>query len=441
MGPIDYTTAVANPIAMALQGYQAGAGIRQDRQEQEYLVQQRQMQQQMFEQQKARAEQVQTYMGDFAELVKTRQLTADDVSSALILMPEVADQVKGVWEVMSEAKKQGTITDMSRLAMAYSRAPEVANGILDEMIVAAENSGDTERVAGLKAMRQQADIDPDVPVSMAMLSLASVMPKDQFGNFMSVLMPGNTQTEAFQTLSLRAAAAGLQPGTPEYQEFMKQGGAERTPLVVNNLGDTLSPGLTKRDELFAQVAVDWEAGGGVDSIKQTTQLADTLEALERGDKLTGPVTGQLPDFVLAFTNPESINAREAVEEVVQRNLRLILGAQFAQREGEQLIRRAYNPKLKPEQNAKRVARLLRQMEIAADQRQEMVDYFNANDTLKGYNGKRPSMADFEAAIDGPEPSKRGSGGVPTVKTDADYDALPSGTEFIDAEDGKRYRKP
>ena len=102
--------------------------------------------------------------------------------------------------------------------------------------------------------------------------------------------------------------------------------------------------------------------------------------------------------LLGIVNPDAENAKEMVQEVVQRNLKTILGAQFAQKEGEQLISRAYNPTLSPELNARRLRKLYQQMEIARQQREAMAAYFNKNYTLRGYEGPQPNISDFYTAL-------------------------------------------
>lgn len=446
MQPINYMLDVQNPIQTALAGYMQGKGLRAQEQGMEMQRQQFEMQRQQFEaaqaqiaQQQQRAQEVQGLMAQFAEQVRMGDVTAEDVIQMQFAVPEMAESIKGAWDVLSTQQREGKIEDYSRLAIALKRNPEVAMELIDERILAAENAGDIEQVNLMKAIKAQAEMNPEAVLSSALMELATVMDKDQFAGFMEVAMPKSPEAASVEGKIMQDYQSGMfgPVGSPEAQRLLTQAlERARGPQTVVNVGGELTPGLKKQDELFAQVAVDWQTGGGSDAFKQTAQLADTLEALERGDPLTGPVIGNVPDFVLAFTNPKSVDAREAVEEVVQRNLRLILGAQFTEKEGERLIRRAYNPKLDPKTNAKRVARLLRQMETAAEQRQSMVDYFTANGTLQGYTGKMPSVADMEAAIEG-EPS---SGGPPTVRNDDDYDALPSGAEFVD-ETGKRYRKP
>jgi len=52
-----------------------------------------------------------------------------------------------------------------------------------------------------------------------------------------------------------------------------------------------------------------------------------------------------------------------------------------------------------------------------------------------------ASGDVSAAPEPGQPGPGGSAQAATVTTQEEYDALPPGAEFIDAEDGKRYRKP
>jgi hypothetical protein len=170
-----------------------------------------------------------------------------------------------------------------------------------------------------------------------------------------------------------------------------------------NLGDGggLTPGQKKMDEAFAPINLEWLSGGGPDMGSQIASLATVARQLEEGEvNLTGLDVGMLPDVVNYFINPMAIAARDNVEAVVQRNLRLILGPQFTAKEGERLIARAYNPDLPEAENASRVRRLLLQMTTAAAQKQAMSDYFMKNGTLKDWTGTMPTIGDFEKAIDG-----------------------------------------
>ena len=155
----------------------------------------------------------------------------------------------------------------------------------------------------------------------------------------------------------------------------------------------------KRDEAFAQTYIDWTTGGGADAASQLSKITDVVARMDAGENLTGLDIGLQPRIMRAFTNPNSLDAQEVVEEVVQRNLRLILGAQFTAQEGERLIARAYNPNLPEAQNRKRLGRLLQQMETSAQQTEVMAQHVEKYGTLNGYEGQTPRMQQFYDALD------------------------------------------
>tara|TARA_B110000858_G_scaffold151304_2_gene172273 strand:+ start:381 stop:1613 length:1233 start_codon:yes stop_codon:yes gene_type:complete len=180
-------------------------------------------------------------------------------------------------------------------------------------------------------------------------------------------------------------------------KISKIGGGGTT--VNNNAASGMAPGLKKLDEAYAVEHLEWTRGGGSDMAANVAQINTVLQRLEDGEELTGPLTGMINNLgLLGIVNPDAENAKEMVQEVVQRNLKTILGAQFAQKEGEQLISRAYNPTLSPELNARRLRKLYQQMEIARQQREAMAAYFNKNYTLRGYEGPQPNISNFYTAL-------------------------------------------
>lgn len=190
----------------------------------------------------------------------------------------------------------------------------------------------------------------------------------------------------------------------QFQESVKQfAQANETKLKAidakaNKLSNALSPGQKKADQEFAKAYVEFNAGGGfADVEKNLAQLEAVITELESDSDLTGPVRGNIPDEIGAFTEQgrKAINVREQVEEVVQRNLRLVLGAQFTQKEGERLIARAFNPRLEEKENAARVRRLIGQIKSAAQQKKAASEYFERNGTLIGFTGRLPSFNDLD----------------------------------------------
>jgi len=195
-----------------------------------------------------------------------------------------------------------------------------------------------------------------------------------------------------------ALKAGFIPPQTTLTQYIESKRPPGTTVNVNS-GQDLMPGQKKADEKFADDYVSWKTGGGQDMVAQISQLKPVIKDLEEGKPITGVGIAVQPDLMLALTNPSALQSREQVEEVVQRNLRAVLGAQFTEKEGERLIARAFNPKLPPEENAKRLRRLFLQMETAANQKQEMVDYFDEFGTLRGFRGKMPSISDFVKAME------------------------------------------
>jgi hypothetical protein len=178
-------------------------------------------------------------------------------------------------------------------------------------------------------------------------------------------------------------------------------------------------GGTAMDQAFAKDYPAFMQGGAQDATKQLAQLQDVTRQLSTpGASLTGPVLGRVPDAVKSFTNPNAIAMRERVEEVVQRSLRAILGAQFTENEGTRLIARAYNQSQPEAENAIRVGRLFTQLNQSLQQKMAAAQYFEKNGTLQGWQGKLPNISDFDAAVSGSQSSSGRVGGANRRATDA-----------------------
>jgi hypothetical protein len=159
---------------------------------------------------------------------------------------------------------------------------------------------------------------------------------------------------------------------------------------------SLTPAQKAIDTKFAEEYTNFTtAGGYADVQKGVGQLNEALAQLKKSETLSGPVIGGVSDKVLKFTNPKAIAVREDVEEVVQKNLRLILGPQFTEKEGERLIARAYNPNLEESENITRLERLIKQIQGAAQAKMEAIKYYEDNGTLAGFKGKVPQISDFD----------------------------------------------
>jgi len=188
-------------------------------------------------------------------------------------------------------------------------------------------------------------------------------------------------------------------GLDDYLTFMQKKKGKGDTTIINT-GDKSSVGWESIDKAYGIEFLEWNRDSG-DMIGQLAQLETVLTKLETpGADLTGAVVGLAPEWYTLLTNPDALDAKEKVAEVVQRNLKLILGGQFSEREGKQLIDRAYNPGLSEQQNISRLKRLIMQMQAGVDARNNMNAYFSKNGTLKGYEGKQVSKQSFYAAMEG-----------------------------------------
>jgi hypothetical protein len=157
-------------------------------------------------------------------------------------------------------------------------------------------------------------------------------------------------------------------------------------------GPQLTEGQKSLDQAFAKDIMQFNEP---DVRKGLAQLTEASTALGESDDLTGPFVGLMPKVFKDIANPKASEVQEAVEEVVQRNLRLVLGAQFTEKEGERLISRAYNPRLKEAENKKRVDRLITSIESAMNEKIAQRAYFQQNGTLTGYNYQPISITSIE----------------------------------------------
>lgn len=174
----------------------------------------------------------------------------------------------------------------------------------------------------------------------------------------------------------------------------RKAGASNTNIKIDG-----TPGEDARDRAAGTMVSEFiDSGGYADMEKNIKQLRAVSKTLGSGANVTGPVLGQMPDMVGSVFNPRAVDTRQQVEEVVQRNLRALLGAQFTAQEGENLIARAYNPKLDEATNKDRVDRLITGIEKAYAAKKAAAEYLNKNRTMRGYMGPRIwSLSDIEAA--------------------------------------------
>lgn len=162
----------------------------------------------------------------------------------------------------------------------------------------------------------------------------------------------------------------------------------RRAVLSQKEGNNFTPAQKVADMKFGADYNNFVAGGGISTVKtQLDNLDKAISILEKNPNATGKSMG-LADKTgtLSYVNPAAAEAKDLVGGVVQSNLRSVLGGQFAQKEGEQLLARAYNTTQPVKDNLARLTSLRNQIKTAADSKIQAVQYFESNGSLKGFQG-------------------------------------------------------
>lgn len=214
-----------------------------------------------------------------------------------------------------------------------------------------------------------------------------------------------TGKEAFSTYTELSKAPTFRPATiqekAEYglkaddfaQIDTKSGKLYPSDGMNIDFGD--KAGLAIDAEFAKTYTADLRGLGG--SIQQINVLKGVLDALESGEIQTGVTKGLLPDWALAISDPKSLQARNEVAGIVQQTLRETLGAQFTEKEGENLLRRAWDLRQSTEVNIKNTRRLLEKAMSFSEEKMKQLQYFQTNGTLKGY--KSENLGKLMAELD------------------------------------------
>ena len=298
------------------------------------------------------------------------------------------------------------------LKMAETRPKEAAIALYGMMSGLGGKFGDVAKnladTLGMKAEKPAAE-----PEKIRTLRAAGLEPTlENIGKLAAAERAPNADIAVMDVLGLPKTEAGF----ARLNELRQSG---RGPLVTVQAGQPAPPSEFEKkvESVAADVYADWALKGGAANARaRIAQLDDVVKSLERSAKGRGPtLTGVqiqlIPEFARPLLVPSSLEARQNAERVIQDGLRAILGAQFTQVEGENFLKRAFDPNLGPDVNARRLSLILEQMKESAKQAQSLSDYVEKNRTARGFNGVIPSLAQFEGALARVPAPQRGQQGA------------------------------
>ena len=252
-------------------------------------------------------------------------------------------------------------------------------------------------------------------------------------------------------ISLIAEKTGLKPEQlkdvrPEIASRLLDAQIKREAVAAKPEGTTKAQDAV--DRKFGTEYATYVAGGGyADTMTQISSLDSVLADLKTGKKnLTGPGIGLLPEIVRKRTHAASVAAQQTVEGSVQRSLKQTLGGQYTEKEGVSFMQRGYDPSLPEAENAKKLERMMGQLKTMAQSKQDAIDYFEKNGTLKGYKGTfytisngdvvKASVADFAQQQGGKTGDTTGAAIEKMAKGPGDKEAIP----YISTDGGKTWRR-
>jgi hypothetical protein len=161
MEPINYSIDVQTPFQAALQGYQAGAAIRNDQlqqQQQQLALQQQQQQAQVIR-----------------ALISNPNATAQDYANAMQLVPSMKDTFKQAFDMKNAEQQQNDLSHVSQVFAALQGGqPEVAATLLDQRAEALRNAGNAADAKNAETMAGVVRAHPDFAKSLIGMKLSAI---------------------------------------------------------------------------------------------------------------------------------------------------------------------------------------------------------------------------------------------------------------------------
>ena len=102
--------------------------------------------------------------------------------------------------------------------------------------------------------------------------------------------------------------------------------------------------------------------------------------------------------------PSASDTKNRIESVAQESIRQLMGAQFSEKEGENVLRRAFDVSQPEAVNMQRIRELYNNLQTVLNAKRDEAQYYEKHGTLRGYKGQSPE--ELEALLTG------GAGGQP-----------------------------
>lgn len=333
MGPINYITDVANPMQMALGGYEAALGQAQTRQGMELANTQEARAAETFAMEKKAYEEKRVAealakekaiadrkRGD-AAMMRLIDLgpkaTTKDYLLAIAENPAYKESLGTVFEAFGADRQRGEVKFGTQLFSVLKTNPGVAKSMIEERRVAAEAAGDKETVDTMKSFELMLEQPGGADVLRATVgtTLAGVMGGQDFKATMDAIGVEESPDLFKNEKDIRAEYTKL---TGDYrsvsQAYDRIVSAQNTGpgdiALIFNYMKMLDPGSTVREGEFATA----QQSGGI-----PTAIVNMYNNAVNGERLTdeqrASFTSQAADLLGAAKKSEAA-ARESLMPVV-----------------------------------------------------------------------------------------------------------------------------
>lgn len=164
----------------------------------------------------------------------------------------------------------------------------------------------------------------------------------------------------------------------------KDAASERRMLAKLG-GGSKSIGWDTADREAGKDYTEWTQDGFATANTQATKLREAAQILSMNPDLTGGAVRFQPEGYRERFNTDSYAVQKQVESAIQNTLKLNLGGQFTEKEGMNVIKRAYNPNLPAADNIKAILLVAQEIEQKAKAKNEQARAFQQYGTIRNYS--------------------------------------------------------
>lgn len=170
--PIDFRANVQDPFQAALQGFQAGGAIRQQREQRALLQVQR--------------EEVQRRQADLANLANNP--TSENFTQTLIRNPDISEDIKRAWDAKNADQQKNSLSQMSQvhasLLTGNTKETERLLNVQKESLI---NAGRDQEVGAIDALLKQVGADPKAALTSTGLAISAIVGPDKYAQTFETL--------------------------------------------------------------------------------------------------------------------------------------------------------------------------------------------------------------------------------------------------------------